>query len=62
MSFINSYITVLNWLKQYTELVFTVKVWVIHLLSDTAVNIRLSYINMIYTFVFGFLYLFNIFC
>ena len=40
MSFINSYITVLNCLKQYIELVFTVKVWIIPLMSGMAVNIH----------------------
>ena len=42
-------------MKQYIELVFTVKVGVIHLLSGTAVYMHSSYINMIYMFVFVFL-------
>ena len=36
---------------------FTPKVWVIHLLAGTAVNMRSSYINMIYTLLFFNIYL-----
>ena len=36
---------------------FTPKVWVIHLLAVTAVNMRSSYINMIYTLLFFNIYL-----